>query len=101
MWLLAPLSRPLGERGVGGESGQANTTMPKRQHNPSATGRVAYEGLRTLGVAPDSVAPGQYNFTPTEVRNQTPISYINAILGTTPDWQEKKTMKLMKALNNE
>lgn len=69
--------------------------------NPSATGRVAYEGLRTLGVAPDSVAPGQYNFTPTEVRNQTPISYINAILGTTPDWQEKKTMKLMKALNNE
>jgi hypothetical protein len=69
--------------------------------NPSATGRVAYEGMRTLGIAPDSVAPGQYNFTPTEVRNQTPISYINAILGTTPDWQEKKTMKLMKALNNE
>jgi hypothetical protein len=57
--------------------------------------------MRTLGIAPDSVAPGQYNFTPTEVRNQTPISYINAILGTTPDWQEKKTMKLMKALNNE
>lgn len=69
--------------------------------NPSATGRVAYEGLRTLGIAPDSVAPGKYQFTPNEVRSQTPISYVNAILGTTPDWQEKKTLKLIKALNNE
>jgi len=56
--------------------------------------------MRTLGVAPDSVGPLQYKLGG-NVRVQTPVSYFNAILGTSPDWQDKKLRNLVRALKNE
>lgn len=69
--------------------------------NPTATSRVAYEGLRTLGIAPDSEAPGVYKFGRNNTRTQNPISYVNAILGTSPDWEDKKLQTLIASLKNE
>jgi hypothetical protein len=62
--------------------------------NPSASGRLVYEGLVTAGIAPTSVAPTVYEVKGLGNVQQTPISYINAILGTNPDYINAKTQRL-------